>query len=273
MAVADTAYTTAEDTPLVLTVLANDSDVDGPLPLSVARINGNTVTTGQTVNVTGGTVKVNADGTLTFSPAANSNTDGAFTYTAKDGSGLEGNTVSVAVDVTPVNDAPTVGFNQGFETGDAGVFDGDSGWSGNVAVVTSFGTITAPDGGAFAVMTQGGPVGDETGPFTRFDGYRSQFVDGLTDRRQGLPRHRHGDRRGLRLLGRGQRRSGTHLRDFVFHVTKDSSTGSCWSARSTGSSFDPPTNLESGPTARSRRRAGTRCSTSSRTSAASWSSS
>ena len=113
VAVADLGYATAEDSPLVLAVLGNDTDVDGAFPLAVSRIDGNTVSVGQTVNVTGGTVTVNADGTLTFSPTANSTTDGAFTYRVKDGTGLEGNTVNVAVDVTAVNDAPIANADTG----------------------------------------------------------------------------------------------------------------------------------------------------------------
>ena len=34
---------------------------------------------------------------------------------------------------TGTNDAPTLGFYQGFEADDAGILDGGNGWYGNVA--------------------------------------------------------------------------------------------------------------------------------------------
>ncbi len=102
-------FTINEDSSPQLNVLGNDTDVDGPFPLAVARIDGNTVITGQTVGVTGGTVTVNGNGTLTFTPTANLNGPGVglFTYTAKDGLGTESAAAQVTVDVTAVNDAPT----------------------------------------------------------------------------------------------------------------------------------------------------------------------
>ena len=42
-------------------------------------------------------------------------------------------TQTVSITITGTNDAPTLGFDQGFEANDAGILDGDSGWYGNVA--------------------------------------------------------------------------------------------------------------------------------------------
>ena len=82
--------------------------------------------------------------------------------------------------LTGTNDKPTLGFYQGFEAGDAGILDGGSGWHGNVPGSNSGdGGMTTVDGGKFAVFAQGAAP-DDTGPFTRFDGYRSDFVEGLT---------------------------------------------------------------------------------------------
>ncbi|MEA2879412.1 MAG: large repetitive protein [Hyphomicrobiales bacterium] len=155
VAAADTSYTTAEDTPLVLAVLGNDTDVDGPLPLAVARINGAPVSVGNNVTVTGGSVHVNADGTLTFTPTPNSTIDGAFTYTAKDGSGTESAAVNVAIDVTPVNDAPQTNFDP-FTVAENGpanvgnVLANDTDIDGPNLQVTSF-TVIVGGTGTFSV--------------------------------------------------------------------------------------------------------------------------
>ncbi len=90
----DTA-STAEDAPVTVNVLANDSDPDAD-PL--------TVTSATSPN---GTVVINPDGTLTFTPAANFNGPTTISYAISDGNGGT-STATVTVNVTPVNDAPTV---------------------------------------------------------------------------------------------------------------------------------------------------------------------
>ncbi len=84
----DAAITT-QGTPVTIAVLANDSDVDGD-PLSVVA-----VTQG-----TGGSVLVNADGTVTYTPAASFSGSDGFTYTASDGQGGTA-TADVTVQVQP----------------------------------------------------------------------------------------------------------------------------------------------------------------------------
>ncbi len=74
-------------TPVTIAVLANDWDVDGD-PLSVAA-----VTQGA-----GGSVAVDAGGTLTYTPGADFSGSDAFTYTVSDGSGGTA-TASVSVQV------------------------------------------------------------------------------------------------------------------------------------------------------------------------------
>ncbi|KTD78027.1 hypothetical protein Lwor_1705, partial [Legionella worsleiensis] len=56
------------------------------------------------VNVVNGTVLLNADGTLSFSPAANFNGTTDFTYTVTSGGTTE--TATVSLTVNAVNDAP-----------------------------------------------------------------------------------------------------------------------------------------------------------------------
>jgi VCBS repeat-containing protein len=91
----DDAYAVDEDQSLVITdLLANDFDVDGD-PL-------------QAVLATGpahGTLAVNLDGSLIYTPDADFNGVDSFTYMASDGL-LESNLATVTVTVRPVNDAP-----------------------------------------------------------------------------------------------------------------------------------------------------------------------
>src|SRR4029450_12354263 len=74
------AYTTNEDTPLevpapgMLGVLANDNDPDGN-PLTATLVGG----------PAHGTLALNANGSFTYTPAANFNGDDTFTYRASDG--------------------------------------------------------------------------------------------------------------------------------------------------------------------------------------------
>jgi len=89
---------TEEDTPLTnINVLANDSDDDGDT-LSIAG----------TPTAEHGTVTVNADGTLNYTPDADFNGSDTITYVVSDGNGGTA-TGTVAVTVTPVNDGPVAG--------------------------------------------------------------------------------------------------------------------------------------------------------------------
>jgi VCBS repeat-containing protein len=170
VAASDITYTTPEDTQLVLAVLANDTDVDGPFPLAVARIDGGAVSVGQDVAVTGGSVHVNADGTLTFTPTANSTVDGSFTYTAKDGAGAESAAATVNIDVTPVNDAPflSVPGPQGPTEDTQFTFNGGSTISvGDVdaGAATDFSVSLLVDHGSLQLVAQGGAVVSGTDTF------------------------------------------------------------------------------------------------------------
>jgi gliding motility-associated-like protein len=89
VAVADTK-TTPEDTPVSGTVLANDTDEDGdPLAVTQFTVNGQTYLAGSTATINGvGTLKLNADGTYTFTPEKDFNgTVPVVTYEVSDGNG------------------------------------------------------------------------------------------------------------------------------------------------------------------------------------------
>ncbi|NJS13814.1 MAG: tandem-95 repeat protein [Sphingopyxis sp.] len=94
VAVNDAALTVNEDVAgTTVNVLANDSDPDGD-PLTVTG-----------ASATNGTVVINANNTITFTPNANYNGPATITYTISDGQGGTA-TATIPVTVTAVNDAP-----------------------------------------------------------------------------------------------------------------------------------------------------------------------
>jgi len=78
--------TTAEDTPVTINVVGNDTDIDGDA-LSVTQIDGQPISIGNPVATTNGTVSLQADGQLVFTPSANYHGPASFTYTVADPSG------------------------------------------------------------------------------------------------------------------------------------------------------------------------------------------
>ncbi|HCK0628237.1 TPA: tandem-95 repeat protein [Vibrio parahaemolyticus] len=91
--VADKA-TVVEDTPTIIKVLGNDTFEDDGKVVSLDTNNG----------PANGTVSVNPDGSVTYTPNDNYHGTDSFTYIVTSGGVSESTTVSV--DVTPVNDAP-----------------------------------------------------------------------------------------------------------------------------------------------------------------------
>jgi T1SS-143 domain-containing protein len=89
------ALTIAEDSgpSAAITVLANDSDIDGDTLTVAAASSPN------------GTVTINPDNTLSFTPAANFSGPATISYTISDGNGGT-STATVFVNVGAVNDAP-----------------------------------------------------------------------------------------------------------------------------------------------------------------------
>ena len=98
LAVAD-GYSTNEDAGLTVTisgVLSNDTDADGN------ALTANLVTGPEHGSLT---LKRNANGSFSYTPAANYNGPDSFTYKANDGS-LDSNVATVSITVNAVNDAP-----------------------------------------------------------------------------------------------------------------------------------------------------------------------
>jgi uncharacterized delta-60 repeat protein len=97
VAVAD-GFTLTEDTPLVVAapgVLGNDADPDTD-PITAVLVS----------QPAKGTVALNPDGSFTYTPNPNATGADAFTYKVNDGT-ADGNTVTVSLTITPVNDPPT----------------------------------------------------------------------------------------------------------------------------------------------------------------------
>ncbi len=136
---ADSA-TVAEDGTVDVAVLGNDTDVDNDT-LSVAS-----VTQGSH-----GTVAINANGTVRYTPAANYNGPDSFTYSVSDGHGGTA-TGTVSITVTPVNDPPVA-------NADSAVLDEDT-----LAKIAVLANDIDPDGDALTVtaVTQGAHGGEVT---------------------------------------------------------------------------------------------------------------
>lgn len=91
------SYTTNEDTTLTVTapgLLSNDNDKEGN-PLTAILVTG-------PVN---GILTLNANGSFSYTPNANTNGVDSFTYRANDGL-VNGNIATVTINITAVNDAP-----------------------------------------------------------------------------------------------------------------------------------------------------------------------
>ncbi|MHB8899982.1 MAG: Ig-like domain-containing protein, partial [Thermoguttaceae bacterium] len=164
VAVAD-SYQVDEDGTLTTTVangvLANDTDAEG------------TALTAQVVDQpTHGTLAFNANGTFTYTPAADFHGTDTFTYRTSDGSG-QSQTVTATIIVNPVNDVPVVTGDSYSATANTvltvnaitGVLANDHDADGNPLTVT---LVTGPAHGTLLVEGDGSftytPTTDYTGP-------------------------------------------------------------------------------------------------------------
>ncbi|MGE8588307.1 MAG: DUF4347 domain-containing protein [Alcaligenes sp.] len=147
--VADTA-TTAEEAPVIINVLGNDTfENSGRV---VTAINGTGITVGgPAVSVANGSVVLNADGTITFTPGADypgalASANTVFTYTATSGGASE--TANVTVTVTQVQDAPRIDLD-GLTAGSNYSTTLDQG----AIAIGNLVSVTDPEGNNLASMT------------------------------------------------------------------------------------------------------------------------
>jgi ELWxxDGT repeat protein len=139
----DDAATTAEDMAVVIAVLANDAPGDGPGVTTIAAGPAN------------GIAVVNADGSITYTPAGNFNGTDSFTYRLTDADG-DGDTATVTVTVSAVNDAPVANADTAAVDEGASVtidvaandtdIDGDPLAVASIAVGPTFGTVAIVNG-------------------------------------------------------------------------------------------------------------------------------
>jgi VCBS repeat-containing protein len=175
------AFTTTEDTalgiPVATGVLANDTDVEGSA-LTAAVVAG----------PAHGTVTLNADGSLTYTPTANYSGPDSFTYHANDGS-ADSNTATVDIAVTAVNDAP-VGVNDAFTIAEdtalvvsvaTGVLANDTDAEGSaltaaLATGPAHGTLTLNVDGSFTYTPASNFNGTDAFTYQASDGSASSAV-------------------------------------------------------------------------------------------------
>ncbi|MBB1424789.1 tandem-95 repeat protein, partial [Pseudoalteromonas sp. SG43-7] len=94
----DDSATTAEDTPVNFSLVANDSDAENDLVVASATI---------VLPASKGTVSI-TNGIATYTPNSNVTGTDTFTYTVKDAALNTSTAATVTVTITPVNDLPEV---------------------------------------------------------------------------------------------------------------------------------------------------------------------
>ena len=156
----DDAAVTDEDQAITLDVLANDTDPDLN-PLTVSAVGPGAF----------GTVSINENGTVTYTPDGDAHGTDTFTYTLSDGKGGF-STAIVSVTVNPINDAP-VAFDDSVKTtqNQAVTFfplsnDGDPDEGDTLALLsitgTTNGTTRVNADGSATYTPNGGFTGAET---------------------------------------------------------------------------------------------------------------
>lgn len=140
----------------------------------------------------------------------------------------------------------TTVFSQGFETDTSGWLDENdfAGFGTITRVASGTNGIASFEGVNHAVLTQTGPVGDESSPFTRFDGYRSAWPGKMTASAAVYLDLGWSAGEGFDYSVAANGSDGAHQRDFIFHVTKDTSTGKLLVGGSNNTNFNPREDLE-----------------------------
>ncbi len=171
------SYSVNEDTTLNVAapgVLNNDSDPDGD-PITAVLATG----------PAHGTLTLNADGSFTYTPAADYNGPDSFTYKAQDSFGAQSAAATVSITVDPVNDAP-VANNNSYATNEdtllsvaaPGVLGNDNDVDGDALTAA---LVTGPANGSLTLNADGSfsytPDADYNGP----DSFTYKANDGALD--------------------------------------------------------------------------------------------
>ncbi|PYR72641.1 MAG: hypothetical protein DMF87_27575 [Acidobacteria bacterium] len=167
------AGTTAEDTALSISVLANDTDVDGD-SLSISGVG----------SPGHGSALAHADGTITYMPASNYVGTDSFIYTVSDGHGGTA-TASVSLTVTPVNDAPVAAADSYTATEDTMLTVAAPGVQSNDADVDGDSLTTVlvqgPTHGTLTLSAAGGFTYTPAPNVSGVDTFTYKVTDGIAD--------------------------------------------------------------------------------------------
>ena len=182
-----------EDETLVVSetdgLLSNDSDLDGDdLSITQFEIDGTVYTAGTTVELSEGTLTINADGSYTLVPASDFNgTLPAITYTVSDGDLTD--TGDLVISITPINDAPVAtGETVTVESGDTlseiledlvSDVDGDDLTYTLISDVSS-GTLTLNPDGTYSYLPSSGFFGETTFTYSVCDNGTPELCDQAT---------------------------------------------------------------------------------------------
>ncbi|WP_052417262.1 retention module-containing protein [Cellvibrio mixtus] len=158
-------------------VLANDSDVDGD-PLTAVLVSG----------PANGTLTFHANGEFTYVHNGSETTTDSFTYKVNDGT-VDGNTVTVNINVAPVNDAPVsvadkIKVVEGGTatvldiTGATSVLANDSDAEGNTLTAV---LVTGPTNGTLTLNANGTFSYTHNGSETTSDSFTYRANDGTTN--------------------------------------------------------------------------------------------
>jgi len=155
-AVNDSA-TTDEDTPVLVAVSTNDTDVDGNLDATSVNVTG---------APTNGSATPDGLGSITYSPALNYNGVDTFTYEICDTDGAC-DTATVSITINPVNDPP-IAVNDASTTPEdtlraIDVLANDSDVDGDPLTITNVGSTTSLD--TSAALNNNGTPGDPSDDF------------------------------------------------------------------------------------------------------------
>jgi VCBS repeat-containing protein len=157
-------------------VSTNDTDVDGTIDIATVVI---------TQNPAHGTAVANIDGTVTYTHDGSETTSDSFTYTIKDNNGLVSGAATVAVTVTPVNDAPvavnnefTIDEDESLNLAAPGVLGNDTDAEGNSLTAS---LVSGPLHGSLSLGANGSVMYTPDLNFHGTDGFSYLVNDGLAD--------------------------------------------------------------------------------------------